>query len=804
MEDIFLISLAGTPYGIRKEDVASIRTLDALHRIPLSPAGIAGIMVDGDHTVMLGHLAKCVGVRSPREIEEGCILLRKDDARTGFVVNGPLRTQPIPPEMIFRLPDCLQTPAFDACAIHDDIPIPLINIGALRGLELPPEKHETRFSPTVSAPRPQDVSRTEEFRFFSIGGELFATPSSGLETRAVKPGAITPLPGMPHHVKGVTFHQGRLLPVIDLSQRIVRRSSAQGCLMLVTGSGDTAFGLLVDSDAGTMSRQETRIVPVPFIAQTAWMKHAVAHAGQPIPMIDLGMALCQEPADDREPACQYFAPDSVFPETFFEHEVEVVEFSLLGERCALPKIEVEDIIPFMPCRALPDAPHIVSGVVEHDGEILPVLDLATMFGRHSLPTPAWRMMRVKNGNFRALVLTDAVCETKCLPPEMHRSVPLNLPHGLMYGCYPDGKAARLLLNVAAIAVYFEKSLTRQFLPALSHEMKIPEAGATCTLPSEDDHCTVENETFNPGAGPISEAGAKPAHETTLPQDPVRATQSGPAEPVRAAMKGRHSTRRESELGTPLETETVTMVAPQPIGAAQSGIVPEGHDGQAAGTAARRQAQGAEFLLPAHTPSPAGTADRAWEEEQTSTGVSAHNLNTAPSHVSQEAGPNSFAPHPGEPQPGSELTPYDNEAAWLPLRRHRMAYAAIGAAPVALLFYFSGNLISGASHTHRLDATPGTLSAVTAQHAVLPISDEIKVKNQATRTTTDSGPALELIIPRHMARIDLDEYVVAQGDTLWSISLRFTGSPFNYPRIAGQNRIADPDLIFPGQRIKFIK
>jgi nucleoid-associated protein YgaU len=48
------------------------------------------------------------------------------------------------------------------------------------------------------------------------------------------------------------------------------------------------------------------------------------------------------------------------------------------------------------------------------------------------------------------------------------------------------------------------------------------------------------------------------------------------------------------------------------------------------------------------------------------------------------------------------------------------------------------------------------------------------------------------------------YVVQKGDTLWSISQRFTGSPYNYPRIAGENRIAEPDLIFPGQRIRLLK
>ena len=45
------------------------------------------------------------------------------------------------------------------------------------------------------------------------------------------------------------------------------------------------------------------------------------------------------------------------------------------------------------------------------------------------------------------------------------------------------------------------------------------------------------------------------------------------------------------------------------------------------------------------------------------------------------------------------------------------------------------------------------------------------------------------------------YVVKEGDTLWDISNRLTGNPFNYHSIAGRNRISNPDLIFPGQTLQ---
>ena len=78
-------------------------------------------------------------------------------------------------------------------------------------------------------------------------------------------------------------------------------------------------------------------------------------------------------------------------------------------------------------------------------------------------------------------------------------------------------------------------------------------------------------------------------------------------------------------------------------------------------------------------------------------------------------------------------------------------------------------------------------------------------SELTGETPPAGPEiqLELEVPADMP-IESEYYIVVKGDTLWDIAFRFTGNPRNYPRIAGENKIADPDLIFPGQRIKLIR
>jgi len=355
MRELFLTSFSGIQYGIWKDQILSVRNLDALHRIPLSPACIAGILIDDGHTVTLVDLPVCMGHESTSGVGQGCILLMAEGEKvTGFVVSGEIRTRSIPPEMLFPMPDYLKTPVFESCAIHDGIPIPIINIAELysrvlnAGIEFSVDSHR------IAAARPLDNSGVAGIRFIASGGELFAVSAAGMEDKTVKPGPITPLPNTPRYVKGVTFREGRLLTVIDLSQRIKRQSAEPDSIMLIAGIEDSVFGLLIDGDEGTLSSGEVTIKPAPLIAQNSWLKHVVVRADELIPLVDLAMALSSgSGAVDEKPVWQRYTPDSQFPDLFFKRDVDVVEFSLLGERHALPKQEVGDVIAFKPCRCAP-------------------------------------------------------------------------------------------------------------------------------------------------------------------------------------------------------------------------------------------------------------------------------------------------------------------------------------------------------------------------------------------------------------------------------------------------------------------
>ena len=48
------------------------------------------------------------------------------------------------------------------------------------------------------------------------------------------------------------------------------------------------------------------------------------------------------------------------------------------------------------------------------------------------------------------------------------------------------------------------------------------------------------------------------------------------------------------------------------------------------------------------------------------------------------------------------------------------------------------------------------------------------------------------------------HIVVKGDTLWHIAIRYVNDPFRYPELAKLSKIKNPDLIYPGDRVRIIQ
>lgn len=101
---------------------------------------------------------------------------------------------------------------------------------------------------------------------FTIGKQVFGIDMRSLiEIREWE--EPTPLPSVPHFIRGVTNLRGTVVPVIGLSERLGWEPSklhARSCILVVNIAGKQA-GFLVDEVADIISIDENDIQPAPDV-----------------------------------------------------------------------------------------------------------------------------------------------------------------------------------------------------------------------------------------------------------------------------------------------------------------------------------------------------------------------------------------------------------------------------------------------------------------------------------------------------------------------------------------------------------
>jgi len=125
-------------------------------------------------------------------------------------------------------------------------------------------------------------------------------------------------------------------------------------------------------------------------------------------------------------------------------------------------------------------------------------------------------------------------------------------------------------------------------------------------------------------------------------------------------------------------------------------------------------------------------------------------------------------------PAPELEPGRETASNRPQEAASSASGASGASSA------SGASASGTAlpATSAPQASQGTGSGAPGSTLTASISP-------AVETPTDAG----------------GDYVIQPGDTMWSISTTLLGDPWRFRSLAEDNQIADPNVIFPGQRLR---
>lgn len=78
------------------------------------------------------------------------------------------------------------------------------------------------------------------------------------------------------------------------------------------------------------------------------------------------------------------------------------------------------------------------------------------------------------------------------------------------------------------------------------------------------------------------------------------------------------------------------------------------------------------------------------------------------------------------------------------------------------------------------------------------------KIDETRISADTVADYSVQPTRQAPRRYVIVHTVIEGDTLWQIAARYLRDPFRYPELARLSLIRDPDLIYPGDKVKIVR
>ena len=811
MNNLLLIKFDGAHYGLWEDALTAVRGALPLHRLPLSPAAIAGIAVLDDRSAVIADLAACLGSPPMRDSRNGTFLIVDPGEKiAGFAVEGAVNRVEHPADQVLAMPDAVRTQVIDTCVVINNSVVPIINIRALHdrlkqgSLDLPQAAGVIAASPQI------DPASSFPVRAFSLGGERFCVNASGTAFEPVAGKRIMRLPAKNNWLAGITLHDNAVLPLVRLDDLlgIDPRGGRSG--MLIAGVDGSRHGLLVDEDLGIIEQQDLRISGLPALARRPWMQAAAVSRGTVYPLIEAGRIISDRAGEDEQEAPKSFSPASEFPHRFQTDEVEVVEFSLLGTIHAVPKEEVKEVHSLLPISRIPHTTEIVMGVADLNGELLPVLDLAAVFGRRSTVKRKWRMVRIANGDFHALVVTEEVRGDRRLSLENQKQLPLALPHQVLYGCYLDEGMVRLIVNVQSLAVHFEKTAVRELVTSLAAEMDVPavESIPIATKPA----AAALPEEATPDSGAVYEpvpafAGRTPAEPQSVvreesPEVPgVSEEQMQPAEEElkrQAAEKAREDARQREEAEQRLRENDARLLA-----AEQARLQAEAKARQKALDERRMVEE--RIRIKAEEDARARAEEESRERERETARKRA--AEEAQKHQEEERERQAAeqttiteTPTPDAPVP-EKRTHQDRTPVERTRGKHVIAAAVMAAALVLIIYYMSAPV-----RRSELPVIKKEVPTIVQKPSAPPdeAKKEVPAAVQKNIATPETLPPLYLTVPPEMIVPEQNVYTVVKGDTLWGIAKRFTGNPLNYPRVARDNSIATPDLIFPGQRIRLVQ
>jgi nucleoid-associated protein YgaU len=424
-------------------------------------------------------------------------------------------------------------------------------------------------------------------------------------------------------------------------------------------------------------------------------------------------------------------------------------------------------------------------------------------------------------------MVEAPYEERRLPLDLQRAIPIAVPHRVVYGCYPDAGRVKLILNIEALTVHFEKASVREVVDTISQEMiRAPAKILYEDLVAEASVKEREAHARASTAPPVIAVVPEKLRKVTEPAAQIDAEDRAKAEEeARLRKEAEARQRAEEERRQKAEKETQERLE-------EEAIIRRAEEERAKAEEEARLRKEAEARQRAEEER-RQKAEKEVQEREREEG-----RRRAAIVEAEEARKRAEEPIAELDEEGRRRAEAERAKAGIEERKDRKTTDAvqiaeevdriawtIGAAPEkraageeafgrTVPSYTApemrGSGQEGLSKQKRRFIYAGIIIVVIGVLYVSTVlikpRKEIRpfqVQEEKTAVTKTPVPEAELIIPK-IPKTEKDTeamiHIVKKGDTLWAISKHYTGNPFNYPRVAKHNRIPNPDLIFPEQKI----
>lgn len=796
-DNLLIFTIEGFSYGILEAHINELVSgAEKLHKLPFFPKRVAGIATveikGGDSSKKSSKNNKKTGSKVGTFFDLGyCLGHKKDTFTTGgylFTIGSKSIKDPIegfattrPPEIIevnkkeilempkamlsTELLGCLSTakgliPVLDISSLYKDIkgknwalPTFDISVDNLKGSE-------------ISSLRIVDLPASDEESLeYLLNGSLLDKDDIKLESTCNVKFA-------PPHIECFALAGGNLMVVLNIGvlagTKKVDLSSGT-----VLGVSKAGIGLLVESDRGISKAQLKENLP---LATTALISKVIIKDKEIVPLLNFNELLSVNSRAVKEKFL-YRNKKSDFAESFGSDEVGLLEFTIRGLRHAIPKEEEGDSFPLKKPRPLEGLPDIFLGVVEHKGDILPVLDPAQCFGVKT-ETPFEKMVLIKKDGFRVFIVTEGKPKAITVEAVNQKQLPLSMDKEYVYGCYVEDDSVGLVLNMEALLLDYDEDEFKEFFGTVASELDLEvseettagdaplEASSVESVSSEiDSDKDVEKETVVASVEELSDKlkidssvfAGKSKTEEEFGKSPTEAEENLDEKPdIKEEFKKYEESLKDQE--------------------------PEDGD--------HKTAQFIEYRGDVKTEKSEDGSIEEKKEEKPEKDVHQFKSPIVAPDVAQ----------------ASNSAPEDNR---------RLALLVVGLVIVVVMLAVI--FLSGRG---KVKEVKQRVSPVVTQDRV--VVNSLKVEPKVEKVVEEAASS------NHQLLIEIDSvkeevnivklkkgapkpegatiYVVLEGDTLWHIARQLTGNPFDYPKLAKSSAIENPDLIYPNQKIyvKLIK